>query len=381
MNVRALRLVAAVVLPALTASCSSWILGVVQSFGAPSDAKISTVVGSGTRGYAGDGGPATSAELNQPYAVAVDSSDNIYVADTDNSLIRKVDSSGNITTVAGNHNSGAGFSGDPGSATDATLNQPCGLAIDASGNIYIADTVNYVIRKVDLSGNISTVAGTHRVSGFTGDGGPATSAVLGLFYGIAIGSAGDLFIADQGNNVVWMVDHSTGNISTVAGNHTKGAGYSGDGNQATQAELNTPFAVAVDVSGDIYIADTYNNVIRRVDLSGVIATVAGNTIRGYSGDGGPATEAELDRPTGVTVDAAGNVYVSDAGTLVRKIDTSGNITTVAGNYHLGAGYAGDGNVATAAKLDGPMGLATDSLGNLLIADEGSSRIRKVGVAK
>jgi trimeric autotransporter adhesin len=359
---RGLQLAAVAALAAFASGCSNWILGVVQSFGAPNGAKISTVAGNGAAGYAGDLGPATSAKLHFPSGVAVDSSGNLYIADTTNCVIRKVDTSGEITTVAGNFT--AGFSGDNGLAAGAQLNQPYDVAVDSSGNIFISDTSNQVIRMVDhTTGKIATVAGNYlNGAGYSGDGGPATSAQLDSPEGIAVDSSGDLYIADFNNTVIRKL--SGGTITTVAGDRSIGGGYSGDGNLAVNAQLNYPYDVAVDASGNIYIADTTNWAIRKVDhLSGKISTVA-----------------TIASPIGLTVDAAGNVYVS-GGDVVQKVDASGTVSVVAGNIHLGTGFSGDGNVATAALLNGPVGLVTDSSGNLFFADSGNNRVRRVGFAK
>ncbi len=266
---------------------------------------ISTIAGNGTAGYSGDGGPAASAELNSPSGVAVDFSGNIYIADYKNNRIRRVDASGVISTVAGKGT--AGYSGDGGPASSAELSTPSGVAVDTSGNIYIADSSNNCVRKVDASGVISTVAG-NGTAGYSGDGGPAVSAELSSPSGVAVDTSGNIYIADDKNNCIRKVDAS-GVISTVAGNET--GGYSGDGGPATSAELSTPSGVAVDASSNIYIADSSNNCIRKVDASGVISTVAGKGTGGYSGDGGPATSAQLNSPSGLAVDSSGNIYIAD----------------------------------------------------------------------
>ena len=217
--------------------------------------------------------------------MAVDASGNLYIADTGNNRIRKVSATGIITTVAGNGS--AGYSGDGGPATSAQLDGPEGVAVDGSGNLYIADTCNNRIRKVSATGIITTVAGNGS-AGYSGDGGPATSAQLSLPAGVAVDGSGNLYIADSGNNRIRKVS-ATGIITTVAGNGSPG--YSGDGGPATSAQLNQPAGVAVDASGNLYIADSSNNRIRKVSATGIITTVAGNGFDGYSGDGGPATSA------------------------------------------------------------------------------------------
>jgi sugar lactone lactonase YvrE len=334
---------------------------------------ISTAAGTGGYKFAGDGGPATSALLHTPHGVAVDAAGNLYVADAENSRIRKVGPSGIISTVAGN--GAAGFSGDGGPAASAWLNYPLGVAVDAAGNLYIADTYNNRIRKVSPSGIISTVAGNGE-RGFSGDGGPAASAWLNYPLGAVVDAAGNLYIADTFNSRIRKVNPS-GIISTVAGNGERG--FSGDGGPATSALLYWPYGVAVDAAGYLYIADTYNNRIRKVGASGIISTVAGNGAYKFAGDGGPATGASLVAPQGVAVDAAGSLCIADAGNArVRKVSPSGIISTVAGN---GAqGFSGDGGPATTASLNQPSGVAVDTAGNLFIADSRNDRIRKVAAS-
>ncbi len=336
---------------------------------------IATVAGNGTFGYSGDSGPATSAELSQPAGVAVDSSGNIYIADQYNYRIRKVTvSTGIITTVAGNGT--AGFGGDGGSATSAELNRPFGVAVDSSGNLYIADTLNYRDRKVTVStGIITTVAG-NGAQGYSGDAGPATNAELAMHLGVALDSSGNLYIADTGNNRIRKVTVATGVITTVAGNGTQG--YSGDGGPATNAELKQPLGTALDSDGNLYIADTLNDRIRKVTVAtGIITTVAGNGTQGYSGDGGPATNAGLAQPSRVAVDSSGNLYIADwQNNRIRKVTVAtGIITTVAGNSTQG--YSGDSGPATNAELAQPSGIALDSGGNIYIADQYNNRIRMV----
>ncbi len=331
---------------------------------------ISTVAGGGTYGYGGDGGPATAARLAFPRGVAVDAAGNLYIADAGNGHIRKVDAaSGLISRVAG------GEIGDGGPAVEARLSSPQGVAVDGSGNLYIAEGFNQRIRKVDPAGVISTVAGDGTY-GYGGDGGPAAQAQLWDPRGLAVDAAGNLYIADRSNDRIRKVDPA-GVISTVAGD---GAfGYGGDGGPAAQAQLRSPQGVAVDAAGNLYIADTGNNRIRKVDPAGVISTVAGDGARGYGGDGGPATLAQLYSPGSVAVDAAGNLYIADGlNQRIRKVDPAGVISTVAGD---GArGYGGDGGPATQAQLQLPYGVAVDAAGNLYIADRSNQRIRKVDPA-
>ena len=252
----------------------------------------------------------------------VDSSGNLFIADTNNDRIRKVDTSGNIITVAGTGT--FAFGGDGGLATSAQLVFPPGVALDSSGNLFIADNGNHRIRKVDSSGNISTVAGTGATAalsgGFSGDGGPATSAQLLFPTGVVVDPSGNLFIADNDNHRIRKVDTS-GNISTVAGTGT--AGFSGDGGPATNAQLKFPFGVALDSSGNLFIGDGNNHRIRNVDTSGNIITVAGTGTAGFSGDGGPATSAQLHTAAGVAIaiDSSGNLFVADNGNnRIRKVE-------------------------------------------------------------
>jgi sugar lactone lactonase YvrE len=343
---------------------------------------ITTVVGDGPGGGAdglGDGGPATSAILSIPTALALDALGDLFIADSGNELVRRVDATTHIiTAVAGNGS--PGFSGDGGPATSANLNLfegtisnfPASLAVDASGAIFIPDTANQRLRRVDgTTGIITTIAG----GGSGGDGGPATSGIVAFPGGLAVDSSGNIFIPDSGTNRVRRLDAMTGIITTVAGNGF--LGFSGDGGLATSAELNHPIDVAVDSSGNLFIADEWNSLIRRVDAAaGIITTVAGNGTQGYGGDRGPATSASLNIPRGVAVDSSGNLFIGDSQNYrVRKVDTTGTITTVAGNGTQG--FSGDGGPAINAELGWPSGVTLDALGNLLIADSINHRIRRV----
>jgi hypothetical protein len=313
---------------------------------------ISTVAGSTQYGFGGDGGSASNALLYHPQGVAV-YANNLYIADFDNNRIRKISSDGTISTVAGNGT--GGFSGDGGPATAAQLNGPTGVAIDSSGNFYIADSNNCRIRKVTkTAGTISTIAG-NGIEGFSGDGGPATAAQIPYLRGVAV-FGNNVYFADADNNRIRMVS-GAGTINTVAGNGT--AGFGGDGGPATAAALLYPMKVAVDSAGNLFVADTYNFRIREVTTSGIINTVAGNGLpNGFSGDGGPATAAQLNYPTDVFVDSVGNLYISDSENYrIRVVTTSGIISTVAGNGT--AGFSGDGGPATAAQINSPMAIAVD----------------------
>jgi uncharacterized protein (TIGR03437 family) len=321
------------------------------------------VAGNGTAGFGGDNGPATSAQLYSPEGVAVDSAGNLYIADANNHRTREV-SGGVITSVAGG---GLSVLGDPVPAASASLYSPAGVAADSAGNLYIADSGNYRVRKVS-GGVITTVAGSGGPGyPLVGDNGPAVHAQLNPV-GVAVDSGGNLYIADVGNDRIRKV--SNGVITTVAG--TGATGFSGDDGPATSAHLDEPWGVAVDATGNLYIADTDNSCIRKVS-NRVITTVAGTGTQGFSGDNGPATNAQLNSPWGVAVDPAGNLYVADRNNnRIRKV-SGGVITTVAGNGMLG--FSGDDGPATSAETYGPTGVAVDSAANVYVAEVGSNRIR------
>ncbi|MEI6508750.1 MAG: T9SS type A sorting domain-containing protein [Bacteroidota bacterium] len=337
---------------------------------------ITTIAGGGSPSTGvGDGGAATSAYLQKPTSIALDAVGNIYIADMYNNRIRKVNvSTGVITTLAGN--GVAGFSGDGGRADSASLDNPFGVAIDTYGNLFISDRMNSRIRKVNMSSGIITTVAGNGYTLYAGDGGAATSASINNQNGIAVDAFGNLFIADAGNNRIRKVTASTGIITTVAGNGTYG--YSGDGSAATSAKLYSPMGVTIDSYGNLFIADEGNNRIRKVNAStGIITTVAGNGAGYFSGDGGRADTTSLKYPYGVTVDANGNLIIADSwNSRVRKVNAStGIITTIAGN---GSNYySGDGGLATSAVLYFPYCIAFDSNGNLIIADTYNYRIRKV----
>jgi uncharacterized protein (TIGR03437 family) len=339
---------------------------------------ITTYAGNGTVLSSGDGGAAPSAGTNTA-GVAVDASGNLFIADGYNNRVRKVSTSGIITTVAGNGTQG--FSGDGGAATAASLGFPVAVAVDAAGNLFIADLYNNRVRKVSTNGVITTVAGNGTknvqsgLGSYSGDNGPATAAGLNYPYGVAVDASGNLFIADLYNNRVRKVSTS-GVITTIAGNGQ--AGFAGDGGPAASAQLDEPFGIAVDAAGNLFITDYGNDRVRRISASGTITTVAGNATPGYTNDGGLATAAQLNYPKGIAIDSSGNLFIADfSNSVVRKISASGTITTVAGNGSFG--YTGDGGPATSAELDFPPGVAVDASGNLFIADT-RSVIRKVSVS-
>lgn len=334
---------------------------------ASSNGNISTFAGNSGYGFAGDGGPATSAQLSAPRGICLDSSGNLYLADRWNNRIRKI-SGGNISTIAGNGQ--ANFGGDNGLATAAQLSAPDGVAVDNAGNLYISDFLNNRVRMVSPAGIITTYAG-NGLSGFSGDGGLATSAQLSQPAGLAVDAAGNLYIADSNNSVVRKVTPS-GVISTVAG--TGGSqGYAGDGSAATAAKMMAPFGVALDSSGNLYIADFYGWIREVTASTGVISTIAGNGSVGYSGDGGPATAAQFYYPVGVAADIFGNVYVADSNNGAVRMISNGTISTVGGNGTLS--YMGDGGLATFAQFSQISGIAVDAQSNVYVADTGNQAIR------
>ena len=336
---------------------------------------IQTIAGNGSQTFSGDGGPANQAALNVPVDVFVDYAYNLFIADQFNNRIRKVAPDGTISTVAGTGT--AGFSGDGGAAVKAEINTPIGICADSAGNLYIADTANQRIRKVDTSGIITTLAGTGS-KGYGGDGGPAAGASFYNPVRVTVDPSGNLLVADQSNHRIRRITPG-GTITTIAGNGagTPAAGaFSGDGGPAISASLNNPTAVAVDGAGIVYIADQFNQRIRKVALDGTITTIAGNGSAGFSGDGGSATAASLNYPGGLKVDSVGNIYFNDDANYRTRIFTAGGtISTIAGTGTQG--FSGDGGPATAASLNGNFGVALDLSGNLFIADSMNNRIREI----
>ncbi|MBI4586444.1 MAG: PKD domain-containing protein [Planctomycetes bacterium] len=336
---------------------------------------VVTVAGTGSQGSSGDNGQATTARLWVPSAVALGPDGSLYIADTYNNRIRKVDPDGIITRFAGS--GPAGFSGDGAPAIGASLNYPDGLALGPDSSVYIADRGNNRIRRVAPNGIISTVAGTGS-QGSSGDNGPATQAQLFDPYGIAVGPDGTLSIADTYNNRIRQVG-TDGIITTVAG---KGpAGYSGDGGPASQATLKHPKGVTLGRDGSLYIADTGNDRIRRVGPEGIITTVAGGGLPGVSGfgcDGCPATEAKLFSPQEIAVGLDGSLYFTSDVRRIRRVAPDGIITTVAGGTAL-PGFGGDDGPATAAQFNFPEGMAIGPDSNLYIADSSNHRVRRVGL--
>ncbi len=331
---------------------------------------ITTVAGNGTQINSGDGIMAISTGIYYTGGLAIDIAGNLYFADEGNSIIRKVSNNGIISTVAGTGK--WGHSGDGGLATTATLKNPIGIALDNWGNLYIADEGNSCIRKVNTAGIITTVAGNGTI-GYSGDGGVATSANLNTPYGVAADSKGNFFVADYGNNCIRKID-STGFISTFAG--TGVAGFSGDGGIATKAKLYQPYSIAFDKVGSLFIADYYNQRIRKINSDGIITTIAGNGKYGYGGDGGLAINATLLYPSGMAVDTAGNVYIADNNnSRIRMVNGAGIISTVAGNGTKG--YSGDEGQAVSAEIYNPNNVIVDNWGNLYISDSWNNRVRKI----
>jgi Abnormal spindle-like microcephaly-assoc'd, ASPM-SPD-2-Hydin/NHL repeat len=316
----------------------------------------STVAGTGSSGYSGDGGPATSAQFNFPMGIARDSQGNLYIADAVNNVVRKVSADGIVTTVAGNGTQG--YSGDGGPATSAQLAVPTAVGVDGAGNLYIADFFNACVRKVDGNGMISTLA---------------TAAGLPV-RGLAADSSGNVYYSSSYEGV-WKVN-AQGVITKIAGNGSPG--FSGDGGPATDAQTAVVAGLTLDGQGNLYLTEVANSDVRKVDTNGIITTVAGNQQFGYAGDGGPATSAKLNSPTDVRVDAAGNLYIADSSNnRIRKVNAAGKISTIAGDGNYG--YAGDGGLVSAAQFAGPAALVLDGIGNLFVADTGNSVIRKIDV--
>jgi sugar lactone lactonase YvrE len=330
---------------------------------------ITTVAGTGNPGYAGDGGAATASQVNHPQGVVADALGNLFIADSQNARIREIKPDGTISTVAGTGQ--FGFSGDGGSALNAQLDAS-GVAVDAAGNLYIADGNNGRVRKVSANGTITTVAGTGQLT-YSGDGGPAIAAGIGSVSSIAVDSTGNLYIAAPLSARIRKVSVD-GTITTVAGNGL--SGYSGDGGLATNASLNNPFGVGLDSAGNIYIADSTNGRIRKVTPNGTITTVAGGQSFGNLGDGGPATSANLAFPEGMAVDVFGNLYIADTDNhRIRLVGIDGTIKTVAGTGN--SAFSGDDGPATKADLNFPNGVAVDTAGNVYVADSVNNRIRKL----
>ena len=335
--------------------------------------KIVTVVGNGTSGYGGDNGPALSAMI-APYSFTLDKYGNIYIADNENYRVRKVNTAGIITTIAGTGISG--HTGDGGPATVATIGPAVGVLADSVGNIFFTEWTYNTVRRISTSGIITTIAGNGSV-GFSGDGGPATAAQFAGASSILMDKKGNIYVTDLVNNHIRKIS-TTGIITSIAGTGVGIAGgYSGDGGPATAANLKYPIFSAWGPNGDLYFCQWPHAVVRKIDTFGIITTVAGNGISGYSGDNGPATNAQLRHPHGIAVDSVGNMFIAEFEShVIRRVDVlTGIITTIAGTGV--AGYGGDGGPASAAKLYMPNYLALDRQGNLYVNDVGNFRIRRI----
>ena len=361
---------------ALAAMLATAIAGSWLAPGSGQQPVITTIAGTGELAFSVDGGLATSTPLVHPLAIAIGPGGEIYLAE--GNRIREIRLDGHIVTLAGTGE--AGFSGDGGQAQLAQLNSPQGLAIDSGGDVYIADSLNHAVRRVGRDGVITTIAGNGN-AGYSGDGGDAAKAQLNLPVGVAIGFADRILIADTGNNRVREID-ANGAIRTIAG--TGEAGYRGDGGLATFALLNAPTGLAFDSEGNLYIADSLNERVRKVDAASVIVTAAGNGTAGFAGDDGPATEASLDLAPnplegsgqGVAVDTKGNLYIADAQNhRVRRVDLRGTISTIAGTGAIGG--SGDGGAAVRAELHLPLGVAVDVYGAVYVADAKDNRLRVI----
>jgi len=342
---------------------------------------VTTLAGNGVGGFAdGTGGPSGTAEFAWPWGVAVDAAGNVYVADFNNNRIRKIAPGGNVTTLAGNGAQGYA-DGTGGPTGTAEFQNPTGVTVDMSGNVYVADGWNDSIRKIDASANVTTVAGNpnagYTPAGVDGTGGPNGTATFGLPHGIVWAVSGNLFVGDYDDYRARKIDPG-GNVTTLAGNGVEGFA-DGTAGRNGAAEFNLLWGVAVDVAGNVYVADTQNNRIRMIDPSATtVTTVAGNGAGSYAdGSGGPDGSAEFFHPTGIAAQPDGTLYVADsANNRIRKIDVSGNVTTIAGN---GAqGFAdGSGGANGTASFNGPLGIAVDTLGNLYVSHSSNNRIRKI----
>jgi streptogramin lyase len=340
---------------------------------------IDTAAGSGRKGYAGDGGPAADARLDQPFHCDLDAAGNLYVAEAGNHCVRRVDrKTGTITTVAG---SGAkGYTGDGGPAAKATLNEPYAVAVESNGDLYVVDRLNAVVRKVDGKTGVITTAAGNGTKAYAGDGGPAADAMLREPNDCCLDGKGGLLIADVADWRVRRLDLKVGTISTFAGTGRPAGKLDpsrlGDGGPAAQAVLPGARAVCVDGRGNTYVCEREGNAVRKVDARGVITTVAGTGTKGYGGDGGDAARATFNGPKGVRCDRQGNVYVVDTENhAIRRIDAGTDVvTTVAGGRQ---GIGGDGGPADRARLDRPHGCVVDADGTLFIADTNNHRVRRV----
>ena len=332
------------------------------------------VIQAGAAGH--NSSTASTARLDAPEDVTIDPAGHLYVSEFGGNRVDRVLTGGALNVIAGTGK--AGYSGDGGPAVDARLNAPTGLFVERDGGLLVADHHNGCIRQVNPSGVIIVIIGRCGHQGFSGDGGPATSAKLNDPIGVTEDTSGNLYIADEQNARIRKVS-SRGIITTIAGGGTRRLSGAPNGTLATDLKLSHPSYIAVDARGDVYFSDFLANVVTKIDPSGRITRVAGTGRAGFSGDGGPATRAELNFPTGLALDPRGNLYISDAfNNRIRKVNPNGVIITVAGTGK--AGYSGDEGQATKAELNAPAGLALDAHGRLVIADQGNNLIRKVNHA-
>ncbi|MGE3948104.1 MAG: HYR domain-containing protein [Blastocatellales bacterium] len=357
-----------------TATASFTVTVLPFSGGGSTSYVISTYAGSGTYGFSGNLGPALSATFKQIVSLGRDKDGNLLIVDQQNRNIRYVDAQGTIFALAGN--SANGNSGDAGLAIYATFGSPAGVAADSQGNIYISDSVFHRIRRIAPDGKIYHFAGsTTGQSGSLGDGGQASVARFNRPTGLAVDAQGNLYVADSGNNRVRRIDPATGVISNFAGNG--GLGYGGDGVGATLTSLNNPTGLAVDSIGNLYIADRNNHRIRKVDNStGIISTLAGNGTAGFGGDNGPANAAQINLPSDVATDAQGNVFIADTNNhRVRRVNPALQISTAAGTGT--SGFSGDNGPAAEARMAFPTGLITTANGTVYFGDSGNLRVRRL----
>jgi sugar lactone lactonase YvrE len=351
----------------------------------PADAgpvEVTTLAGNGTQGFAdGTGGPYGIAEFDEPLGVAVDAQGNVYVADSSNYRIREIDLAGNVTTFAGRGT----FGHVDGPSGTAEFQDPSGIAIDSHGNFYVADSAGNRIRKIDPSGNVTTLAGngtgaSTSTGGYAdGTGGPNGSAEFYIPMGVAVDGQGNVYVADTWNNRVRKID-PVGNVTTLAGNGLQSY-EDGTGGPNGTAEFYGPEGLAVDAQGNVYVADSANNRVRKIDTGGNVTTLAGNGTPGFAdGTGGPNGTAEFLLPMGVAVDSQGNVVVADnASHRIRRIDPAGNVTTLAGNG-MPSSVDGTGGANGSATFYYPWSVASDAAGNVYVADSGSSSIRRISWA-
>ncbi len=331
---------------------------------------INTIAGTGTSGYSGDGAAATTAAMNYPTHTAMDAAGNLYFGDFTNARIRMINPSGIVATVAGTGT--PGYTGDGIPATTSRIVSTAGMVTDAAGNLYFSDYGGFRVRKLSTTGIITTIAGTG-VTGFGGDGVPASSAAITNPWGVVLDQAGNLYFCDRYNQRIRKIDGS-GIITTIAGNGT--AGFFGDGGAATAALISDPTDLAIDLNGNIYFTENADNRVRKISNTGIITSICGNGVGAFFGDGGAATAGRVNGPVGITVDTAGNVYIGDWGNnRIRKINTSGTLSTIAGTAV--GGYNGDGGNPATTELFHPYGVSVFGTGDIYICDVGNARIRKI----